>query len=155
MCHSIWLLSRKYGTVWYHPASSKLWYLTLLSFVNFQEKLTSTSRDSLRVWSQLVRLAVCLARGALFASTSCTAQTLSSTPFLALLVLPLDASCFESCPCSLALLASHVTMNFLQRYACCPPMLVLCMWSWWKLLKGHPMVHAWLTLTRLPPFKYV
>jgi hypothetical protein len=54
MCHLIWLLSRKYGTVWYHPASFKLWYLTLLSFVNFQEKLTGTSRDSLRVWSQLV-----------------------------------------------------------------------------------------------------
>jgi hypothetical protein len=33
-------------------------------------------------------------------------------------------------------------MNFLKRYACCTPMLVLCMWSWWKLLKGHPMVHA-------------
>jgi hypothetical protein len=43
MCHLVWLLSRKYGTVWYHPTSSKLWYLTSLSFVNFQEKLTSTS----------------------------------------------------------------------------------------------------------------
>jgi hypothetical protein len=43
MCHLVWLLSRKYGTVWYHPASSKLWYLTTLSFVNFQEKLTGTS----------------------------------------------------------------------------------------------------------------
>jgi hypothetical protein len=53
MCHPIWLLSRKYGTVWYHPASSKLWYLTALSFVNFQEKLTGTSCYSLRVWSQL------------------------------------------------------------------------------------------------------
>jgi hypothetical protein len=62
-------------------------------------------------------------------STSCTAQTLSSTPFLTLLILPLDASCFESCSCSLAPLASHVTMNFLQSYACGPPMLVLCMWS--------------------------
>jgi hypothetical protein len=62
-------------------------------------------------------------------SMSCTAQTLSSTPFLALLVLPLDASCFDSCPCSLAPLASHVTMNFLQSYAFCPLMLVLCMWS--------------------------
>jgi hypothetical protein len=39
MCHPIWLLSRKYGTVWYYPASSKLWYLTALSFVNFQEKI--------------------------------------------------------------------------------------------------------------------
>jgi hypothetical protein len=71
------------------------------------------------------------------------------------LVLPLDASCFESCPCSLAPLTSHATTNFLQSYACCPPMLVLCMCSWWKLMKGHPMVHAWLTLTRLPPSKYV
>jgi hypothetical protein len=78
-------------------------------------------------------------------STSCTAQTLSSTPFPALLVLPLDAYCFESCPCSLAPLASHVTMNFLQSYTCYPPMLVLCMWSWWELMKEHPMVHAWLT----------
>jgi hypothetical protein len=43
MCHLVWLLSRKYRTVWYHPASSKLWYLTSLSFVNFQEKLTGTS----------------------------------------------------------------------------------------------------------------
>jgi hypothetical protein len=43
MCHLVWLLSRKYGTVWYHPTSSKLWYLTSLSFVNFQEKLTGTS----------------------------------------------------------------------------------------------------------------
>jgi hypothetical protein len=58
------------------------------------------------------------------------------------LVLPLVASCFESCPCSLA---SHVTMNVMQSYACCPPMLVLCMWSWWELMKEHPMVHAWLT----------
>jgi hypothetical protein len=45
--YAIWLCSRKYGTVWYHPASSKLWYLTALSFVNFQEKLTGTSCDSL------------------------------------------------------------------------------------------------------------
>jgi hypothetical protein len=62
-------------------------------------------------------------------STCCTVQTLSFTPLLALLVLPLDASCFESCPCSLAPLASHATMYFLQSHACCPPMLVLCMWS--------------------------
>jgi hypothetical protein len=37
--------SRKYGTVWYHPANSKLWNLTTLSFVNFQGKLTGTSCD--------------------------------------------------------------------------------------------------------------
>jgi hypothetical protein len=44
-------------------------------------------------------------------STSCTAQTLSSTPFLTLLVLPLDASCFESCPCSLAPLLHLLHMS--------------------------------------------
>jgi hypothetical protein len=37
-----WLSSGKYGTVWYHLASSKLWYLTTLSFVNFQGKLSGT-----------------------------------------------------------------------------------------------------------------
>jgi hypothetical protein len=37
-CRLAWLLSRKYGTAWYHPVSSKLWYLTVLPFVNFQEK---------------------------------------------------------------------------------------------------------------------
>jgi hypothetical protein len=30
-----------------------------------------------------------------------------STPFLALLVLPLDASCFESCPCSTCFTCHH------------------------------------------------
>jgi hypothetical protein len=74
MCHFIWLCSRKYGTVWYHPASSKLWYLTTLSFINFQGKLTGTSCDSLHMWSQLVRLAVCLALGAHFASTLTSAR---------------------------------------------------------------------------------
>jgi hypothetical protein len=37
--------SRKYGTVWYNPASSKLWNLTTLSFVNFQGKLAGTFCD--------------------------------------------------------------------------------------------------------------
>jgi hypothetical protein len=83
MCHPIWLCSRKYGTVWYHSASSKLWYLTTLSFVNFQGKLTGTSRDSLRVWSQLVRLAVCLALGARFASTG-----VSTSPAQSVLAAP-------------------------------------------------------------------
>jgi hypothetical protein len=31
-CHLTWLSSRKYGTVWYHPASSKLWNLTTFVF---------------------------------------------------------------------------------------------------------------------------
>jgi hypothetical protein len=69
MCHLIWLLSRKYGTVWYHPASSKPWYLTALSFVNFQENLTGTSFSLCACEASFVRLAVCLALSALFAST--------------------------------------------------------------------------------------
>jgi hypothetical protein len=36
-----------------------------------------------------------------------------------------------------------------------PTMLVLCMWNWWKLIKGNPMVHAWLIQTWLPPFRCV
>jgi hypothetical protein len=43
ICHLTWLYGRKYGTVWYHPTSSKFWNLTTLSSVNFQEKLTGTS----------------------------------------------------------------------------------------------------------------
>jgi hypothetical protein len=44
-----WLSGRKYGTVWYHPESSKLWNLTTLSFVNFQEKIDWHILESLRV----------------------------------------------------------------------------------------------------------
>jgi hypothetical protein len=58
MCHLAWLFSRKYGIVWYHPASSKLWYLTALSFVNFQEKLTGTSFALCACEASFVRLAV-------------------------------------------------------------------------------------------------
>jgi hypothetical protein len=50
--------SRKYGTVWYHPASSKLWYLTVLSFVNFR-KIDWHTLESVRVLSQL-RSACCV-----------------------------------------------------------------------------------------------
>jgi hypothetical protein len=74
MCHPIWLLSRKYGTVWYHPASSKLWYLTALSFVNFQEKLTGTSCYSLRVWSQLCSACCVFGAGCTFCVNTCTYQ---------------------------------------------------------------------------------
>jgi hypothetical protein len=49
--------------------------------------------------------------------------TLSSTPLLALLVLPLDVF-VESPPYSFA---SHASMIFLQNKALLPPMLVLCM----------------------------
>jgi hypothetical protein len=37
-------------------------------------------------------------------------------------------------------------------------MLVLCMWSWWKLFGGHPMMHhgaCMINLTRLPPSKNI
>jgi hypothetical protein len=74
MCHPIWLLSRKYGTVRYHPASSKLWYLTAWSFVNFQEKLTGTSFALCACEASFVRLAVCLALSAPFASTTWTSH---------------------------------------------------------------------------------
>jgi hypothetical protein len=62
---------------------------------------------------------------------------------------------FESCPCSFA---SHASVKFLQDKACCPPMLVLCMWPWWKLLEEHPVMHqgaCLICLTRLPPSKHV
>jgi hypothetical protein len=36
ICHFNWLYSRKYGTVWYYPASSRF-YLTFSSFVSFRE----------------------------------------------------------------------------------------------------------------------
>jgi hypothetical protein len=72
MCYPIWLFSRKYGTVWYHPASSKLWYLTALPFVDFQEKLTGTSFALCACEASFVRLAVWLALSALFASTLST-----------------------------------------------------------------------------------
>jgi hypothetical protein len=54
--HLTWLFSRKYGTVWYHLASSKLWYLTTLSFVNFQGKLTGTLRNPLACEASLLGL---------------------------------------------------------------------------------------------------
>jgi hypothetical protein len=47
------------------------WYLTALSFVNFQEKLTGMSFALCACKASFVRLAVCLALSALFASTLC------------------------------------------------------------------------------------
>jgi hypothetical protein len=41
ICRSNWLYSRKYGTVWYHPASSKF-YQTVFILCQFQGKLTGT-----------------------------------------------------------------------------------------------------------------
>jgi hypothetical protein len=41
ICRSNWLYSRKYGTVWYHPASSRF-YLIVFILCQFREKLTGT-----------------------------------------------------------------------------------------------------------------
>jgi hypothetical protein len=60
ICRFDWLCSRKYGTIWYHPTSSRF-YLTIFILCQFQGKLTVTLRIRQRVLSQLVRLAVCLA----------------------------------------------------------------------------------------------
>jgi hypothetical protein len=91
MCHLIWLLSRKYGTVWYHPASSKLWYLTALSFVNFQEKLTGTSCDSLRVWSQLCSAYCVFGAGCTFCvNNGVFTQTVGSSGATVFAALPLQ-----------------------------------------------------------------
>jgi hypothetical protein len=45
ICRSNWLHSRKYGIVWYHPASSRF-YLTIFILCQFQWKLTGTLPDS-------------------------------------------------------------------------------------------------------------
>jgi hypothetical protein len=45
ICRSNWLYSRKYRTVWYHPASSRF-YLIVFILCQFQGKLTSTLPDS-------------------------------------------------------------------------------------------------------------
>jgi hypothetical protein len=52
ICHSNWLYSRKYGTVWYHPASSRF-YLTVFILSQFQGKLTGTLLDS-NAWATCV-----------------------------------------------------------------------------------------------------
>jgi hypothetical protein len=64
-----WLCIRKYGTVWYHPASSRF-YLTIFILCQFQGNWLARFRIRPRVLSQLIRLAVCLAWGAEFTSTS-------------------------------------------------------------------------------------
>jgi hypothetical protein len=45
ICRANWLHSRKYGTVWYHPTSSRF-YLTVFILCQFQGKLTGTLPDS-------------------------------------------------------------------------------------------------------------
>jgi hypothetical protein len=116
MCHPIWLCSRKYGTVWYHPASSKLWYLTTLSFVNFQEKLTGTSRDSLRVRSQLVRLAVRLALGARFASTLIQPPE-TEKPSVSCLILYIKLKINYKCICVYHCLTVHTRKENVTLYS--------------------------------------
>jgi hypothetical protein len=54
--------SHKYGTVWYHPASSKLWHLTALPFVNFR-KIDCHALESIRVLSQLCSACCVLSAG--------------------------------------------------------------------------------------------
>jgi hypothetical protein len=44
ICHSNWLYSRKYGTVWYYPTSSRF-YLIDFILCQFQGKLTGTLPD--------------------------------------------------------------------------------------------------------------
>jgi hypothetical protein len=53
ICRSNWLHSRKYGTVWYHPASYKF-YLTIFILCQFQGKLTGTLPDS-DAWAMCVK----------------------------------------------------------------------------------------------------
>jgi hypothetical protein len=56
------------------------------------------------------------------------------------------------------LLCSHASVIFLQNKAWLHHMLVLCMWFWWKMLEGHPVMHhgaCMVRLTRLPPSKHV
>jgi hypothetical protein len=63
--------------------------------------------------------------------------------------------CFESCPCSFA---SHASIFFRKPRPCCPPMLVPCMWLWWKLLTEHHVMYhgaCMICLTRLPASKLV
>jgi hypothetical protein len=76
--------------------------------------------------------------------TACTFQTFSSTPSLALLLLPLDVFAWLTSilPC-LTCVHDIPTKQGLG----CPPMLVLCMWFDKRCWRGIPwciMVHVWL-----------
>jgi hypothetical protein len=53
ICHSNWLYSHKYRTVWYHPVSSRF-YLTVFILCQFQGKLTCTLPDS-DAWATCVK----------------------------------------------------------------------------------------------------
>jgi hypothetical protein len=87
-------------------------------------------------------------------STSCTVQTLSYTPLLALLVLLFDAFALSHVHAPLL----HVPPWISAKHCCPPPMLVFCMWPWWKLLEWHTIMHhgaCMICLTRLPFSKNV
>jgi hypothetical protein len=45
-------------------------------------------------------------------------------------------------PCSTCFTGHH---EFPAKLCLLPTHACLCMWSWWELMKEHPMVHAWLT----------
>jgi hypothetical protein len=79
-----------------------------------------------------------------FFVTACTFQMFSSTPSLALLLLPLDV---------FALTHFHTPLPHMPPWYSCktktwlPPMLVICMWFDKKCWRGIPwciMVHVWL-----------
>jgi hypothetical protein len=91
-------------------------------------------------------------------STSCTAQTLSSTPLLELLVLPLDALSLSHVYAPLLHLLYMPPWISCKVMLAAHPMLFLCMWSWWTLLGGHLVMHCgacMINLTRLPPSKHI
>jgi hypothetical protein len=89
------------------------------------------------------------------APRGCTAQTLSSTPLLALLLLPLDGFALSHFYAPLLHMPpwySYKTRPWLPPHAC--PLHVV----WWKMLEGHPVMHhggCMVRLTRLPPSKHV
>jgi hypothetical protein len=100
-------------------------------YENFQgESLVGVCQHSIRVLHPSV--------------TACTFQTFSSTPLLALLLLPLDV---------FALSHLHAPLPHMHPLYSCktkpwlPPMLVLCMWFDKRCWRGIPwciMVHVWL-----------
>jgi hypothetical protein len=70
MCLFTWLSSRKYGTVWYHPASSKLWYLTAFHLLSISGKIDWDALESARVLSQLCSACCVLGAGCGFCVTT-------------------------------------------------------------------------------------
>jgi hypothetical protein len=120
ICHSDWLYSRKYGTVWYHPTSSRFYLTFFLSFVSFRENWLARFRILTlgpRVLSQLIWLAMCLAWGA-----DCTSTSPLHPPFLPLgeLPAPLDLGAVRALlaplPTPLEPTRSFVSLNHLTPH---------------------------------------